>query len=137
LGPITLNKVGRVYKIVVKAAGASEQNWHSLYLNLVDAQGKAVSGLAGDFWSEYWREGGESGVDSNHSSKYIFRLERAGAYFIDLEAELEKGAAGPLDFWIYVYEDVLLARYFLALAGILGFLLVIKHRLYNILLEDD
>jgi hypothetical protein len=132
-GPITLARVGRVHKIVVRAEDASEQNWHSLYVNLVDEEGTPISGFGGDFWSEYWQEGGESGIESNLSSKRLFKLTQAGQYYIDVEGELEKGSRGPLNFGIYIYEDVLLARYFLILAGVLGLLLVIKHRLYKIL----
>ncbi len=128
LGPFTLTKQGRAHKVVIESLTASQQNWHSVDVTLLSQDQAPVSAFAGDFWSEYWKEGNESGVESNYQAKTLFRLDTPGVYHLDLELQREKGTTPSDQFRVMVYENVILSRYFVAVAGVALSLLSAKDK---------
>jgi hypothetical protein len=129
IGPLNLTHKNRVYTVSVQSTTASQTNWPYISIELLDSNQAALSGFAGDFWVENWREGGESGTDSNTSVSKPFRLENPGQYYLDFEIEKIDRTSTPADtFKVTVKEDVILSRYFLLTAAVAFGSILIKDR---------
>lgn len=121
IGPIAFDKENKVYEIKIASQTASTVNWHAVDVLLLDEGEQPTYQFEGDFWREAWQEGGESGIDSNLEASSLFRLTKAGKYYLDLAVEKQNLSSAPDQITIRIYEEVILGRYFLVL-GILSFL---------------
>jgi len=138
LGPINLTHANRVYKISVNSLTASKSNYVSLDINLLDSGRLPISGFEGDFWVEDWVEGGESGTESNLKADKLFQLDKAGQYYLDMEADKGTPSTSNSDkFNIKIYENIILARYFIVYASIALLVLGLKDGWLIKMLQED
>jgi hypothetical protein len=115
LGPFALDKKNKVYEIKIISQTASTANWHAVDAFLLDESQQPISQLGGDFWQEAWQEGGESGVDKNLEVSKLFRLTKAGNYYLEIDDEKQNLSPVPDQITLKIYEEVILGRYFLVL----------------------
>lgn len=110
VGPIEFSKKGKIYEIRISGdvPYSSDAAW--LSVELENPYEEVINVVESDMWSE--------GGESNKSASQIFELSESGIYYLRLDGE-KSNLSFPAT--IQVYEDVVIARYFLIGGGILLF----------------
>lgn len=116
LGPVTLDKVNRGYKISISSVGGiTQQNWQAVTVTLLDKDKQPISAVHGDFWEERWVEGNESGIESNLEDSKMFRLTQAGEYYLQVKATPVNAVSNSISLKLDVFEGVWFWQYFMGL----------------------
>lgn len=122
MGPITLPKSDAVYRISLESGGLPVNTWAVVDVSARDSEGNEAYLFSGEFWDEEGRDSDGYWHENDLNADYLFKLEEAGDYYLNVSMEDATVTSMPLT--VTVERGVWLTRYFiifLVIAAVLAF----------------